>query len=223
VSIFIAVQHKPAHVFSLHDGAIRPDDRRGEDGKGAQGMASDDSKTIARSIEVASEVASTTLLAAQTLRAAGRTIALRMVRLAADAARPEAWNDPEYSAMIVEKGATALEAQIAMAEGAFRMGESWMEWGAQHYAAWQRFALACCAASSPADQAQAVQTFAHESLSAAENACSALGLEAARLGGRGLAPFHRVASDNARRLTLVASSSPESGRNGSQRPARKKG
>lgn len=154
----------------------------------------------ARGAEIAAELTATAMVLGETLWAAQQTIGLRAVRLAAAGLVPSRRQDPEFSKMVWEKLDAALEAQLALASGLLALPDVWVEWLAQQMRAG---AQACADMATPPDPIRyggAASDYVETSLSATETACGRLALEASRLGGRGLAPYHRATNENARRL-----------------------
>lgn len=158
----------------------------------------------ARSAEVAAELAATSLVLGETLWAAQQTIGLRALRLAAAGFDPARLDDPEFTTMVWEKLDAAMQAQHALASGLLALSDVWLEWLAQQGAA---TAQACTELAAPPDPIRyggAASDYVETSLNAAEIACGRMALEASRLGGRGLAPYHRATNENARRLLARA-------------------
>lgn len=158
----------------------------------------------ARGAEVAAELAATTMVLGETLWAAQQTIGLRAVRLAAAGFDPVRLRDPEFSTMIWEKLDAALEAQNALVAGLWTLSDVWLEWLAQQVTATAQAGLDMAAPPDPIRYGGVASDYVETSLNAAEIACGRIALEASRLGGRGLAPYHRATNENARRLLLAA-------------------
>lgn len=155
---------------------------------------------FSRGAEVAAEMTATAVVLAETLWAAQQTIALRLGRIAGTAADPAALRDPEHVRMVSEKLRAALEATLAMGDGARAIGDAWMDWGTQQTLAAEQFLLSLWGWPDPLRYGRAAGSLVETSLNIAETACAHLALEATRLGGRGLGPYHRAANANARRL-----------------------
>lgn len=159
----------------------------------------------ARGAEVAAELTATAMVLGETLWAAQQTIGLRAVRLGAAGFDPARLNDPEFTKMVWEKLDAALEAQRAMASGLWALSDVWLEWLAQQAAAATRACVEMTAPlPDPIRYGGAASDYVETSLNAAEIACGRIALEATRLGGRGLAPYHRATNENARRLLRAA-------------------
>ena len=158
----------------------------------------------ARGAEVAAELAATTMVLGETLWAAQQTIGLRAVRLAAAGFDPERLRDPEFTTMVWEKLDAALEAQNALVAGLWSLSDVWLEWLAQQVRATAQASLEMAAPPDPIRYGGVASDYVETSLNAAEIACGRMALEASRLGGRGLAPYHRATNENARRLMQAA-------------------
>ncbi|MQP66985.1 hypothetical protein GE253_16785 [Niveispirillum sp. SYP-B3756] len=158
------------------------------------------SSTSARSVEVAAEIAGTAVVLGETLWAAQQTIALRLMRLAETAIDPDLLRDPEFIRMVSEKLRAALEANLAVAGGMGAIADAAMEWASQQGMAMEQWALACWGPPDPLRWAHASSRYVETSLNIAEIACAHLALEATRLGGLGLKPYHKATNENARRL-----------------------
>lgn len=158
----------------------------------------------ARGAEVAAEIAATTLVLGETLWAAQQTICLRAMRLAAAGYDPARLDDPEFVTMIWEKLEAAQEAQRALATGLWALSDAWLEWMSQQLTAQARAGMAMATPPDPIRYGGAASDYVETSMNAAEIACGRMALEATRLGGRGLAPYHRATNENARRLLGVA-------------------
>lgn len=156
--------------------------------------------SVSRSAEVAAEMTATAVILAETLWAAQQTIALRLGRIAGSAADPASFHDPEHVRMVSEKLRAAMEATLAMGDGARAIGDAWMDWGTRQAVAAEQFVLALCGWPDPLRYGRAAGSLVEKSLNIAETACAHMALEATRLGGRGLGPYHRAANANARRL-----------------------
>lgn len=154
----------------------------------------------ARGAEVTAELATTAMVLGETLWAAQQTIWLRAMRLAAAGYDPTRLDDPEFTTMIWEKLDAALEAQRALAVGLWAVSDAWLEWLAQQVTAQAQAGMALATPPDPIRYGGAASDFVETSLNAAEIACGRMALEASRLGGRGLAPYHRATNENARRL-----------------------
>lgn len=158
----------------------------------------------ARGAEVAAELTATAMVLGETLWAAQQTIGLRAVRLAAAGFDPARLQDPEFTTMVWEKLDAALEAQRALASGLLALSDVWMEWLAQQLTATAQAGMEMAAPPDPIRYSGAASDYVETSLNAAEIACGRMALEASRLGGRGLAPYHRATNENARRLLSAA-------------------
>jgi len=157
-----------------------------------------------RGAEVAAELATTTVVLGETLWAAQQTICLRVVRLAAAGYDPARLKDPEFTQMVWEKLDAATEAQQSLAAGLWSLSDVWLEWMSQQVSAHALAVSALVAPPDPIRYGGAASDFVETSLNAAEIACGRMALEATRLGGRGLAPYHRATNQNARRLLRAA-------------------
>lgn len=156
--------------------------------------------TPARGVEVATEIAGTAAVLGETLWAAQQTIALRLMRLAGTAFDPAQLRDPEFVRMVSEKMRAAGEANLAMAGGLGAVADAAMEWAGQQGVALEQFMLACWGPPDPLRWAHATSQYVETSLNIAEIACARMALEATRLGGLGLKPYHKATNENARRL-----------------------
>lgn len=157
-----------------------------------------------RGAEVAAEIAATGLVMGETLWAAQQTMCLRTIRLAAAGCDPARLKDPEFTTMVWEKMEAALEAQRALTAGMWSLCDIWLEWAAQQTMAQATAGLSMAAPPDPVRYGGAAGDYVETSLNAAEIACGRMALEASRLGGRGLAPYHRATNRNARRLLAGA-------------------
>jgi hypothetical protein len=165
------------------------------------------SPMASRSAEVAAEVASTAIVLGETLWAAQQTIWLRGMRLAAAGYDPTRLNDPEFTTMVWEKLEAAMEAERALAAGLWALNDIGLEWFAQQAMAAARATTTLMTPPDPIRFGGAASDYIETSLSAAEIACGHMALEATRLGGRGLAPYHRATNENAKRLLAIGAGS----------------
>lgn len=155
---------------------------------------------LTRTVEVAAEMTSTALVLNETLWAAQQTVFLRMMWMGGagmDAARLQ---DPEFTTMIREKLDAALESCQALGTGMLALNDAWLEWLAQQNMAATQALMAIAGLPDPVRLGNATGEYVETSLNVAEIACGRMALEATRLGGRGLAPYHRATNENARRL-----------------------
>ncbi|HYE52962.1 MAG TPA: phasin family protein [Azospirillaceae bacterium] len=132
--------------------------------------------------------------------AAGTTIAYRLAMMAEAAANPLAWTDPEFTLMGREKLEAVAEAGVAVWGGLGAFQEGWFRWSTKQAQAAGEAMAALAMMPTPVGLAEAQRRFAERSLAGACSAATGFALAASRLGGLGLAPIHRAASDNARRL-----------------------
>ncbi|MFV3127381.1 hypothetical protein [Niveispirillum sp. KHB5.9] len=158
----------------------------------------------ARGAEVGAEISTTALVLGETLWAAQQTIWLRVMRLGAAGIDPTRLKDPEITRMVWEKLDAALEAQRALASGLWALSDVWFEWLAQQITAAAQAGMEMAAPPDPIRYGGAASDYVETSLNAAEIACGRMALEATRLGGRGLAPYHRATNENAKRLMKAA-------------------
>lgn len=158
----------------------------------------------ARGAEVAAELSATAMVLGETLWAAQQTIGLRAIRLAAAGFDPARLQDPEFTTMVWEKLDAALEAQCALVSGLWTLSDVWLEWLAQQVTAATQAGMELTAPPDPIRYGGAASDYVETSLNAAEIACGRMALEASRLGGRGLAPYHRATNENAKRLLRAA-------------------
>ena len=158
----------------------------------------------ARGAEVTVELTATAMVLGETLWAAQQTIGLRAVRLAAAGYDPARLRDPEFTKMVWEKLDAAMEAQRALASGLWALSDVWLEWLAQQVTATARAGMEMAAPPDPIRYGGAASDYVETSLNAAEIACGRIALEASRLGGRGLAPYHRATNEHAKRLLSAA-------------------
>lgn len=169
-----------------------------------QAQKSSATPLAARGAEVGAEISTTALVLAETLWAAQQTIWLRTMRLGAAGADPAQLHDPEFTRMIWEKLDAALEVQRALTSGLWALSDVWFEWLAQQITATAHATLEMAAPPDPIRYGGAASDYVETSLNAAEIACGRMALEATRLSGRGLAPYHRATNENAKRLMKAA-------------------
>lgn len=155
---------------------------------------------LSRNVEVAAEMAATAIVLGETLWAAQQTIALRLARLAGTTFDPALLRDPEFVRMVSEKVTAATQAGLAVAGGTRAIGDAWLEWASHQMVAAEQFLLALWGIPDPLRVGRATGDLAETSLNIAEIACAQMVLEATRLAGLGLAPYHKATNANARRL-----------------------
>ncbi|WP_225768148.1 hypothetical protein [Inquilinus sp. Marseille-Q2685] len=124
--------------------------------------------------------------------AAGHTIGHRSLMLAQAAGDPVALRHPEFTRMVTEKMAVAVETGAEMTR---RLAES--QWG---WVGWFGVQAQLGAVVLAANPATAWQHWLTASTGQAAAIGQRLMADAAALADAGLAPAHRVASANARRL-----------------------
>ena len=155
---------------------------------------------VSRSVEVTAEMTATAIVLAETLWAAHQTIALRMARVAGTTFDPALLRDPEFARMVSEKMVAAAEAGLAVAGGTRAIGDAWLEWAGHQAVAGEQFLRAFWGMPDPMRVGRATGDLAETSLNIAEIACAQMVLEATRLAGLGLAPYHKATNANAKRL-----------------------
>lgn len=158
----------------------------------------------ARAAQVWGELAATALVLGETAWAAQVVVSLRMTRLAGVLADPKTAGDPEFRTMVWEKLQAATNANLAMAEGVRVVHDGLWDWGSRQWEAAEEAWLKLLFTTDATKAADIQTRFAEASLNAAETACNHMFLAASRLGGLGLAPIHKAASANAKRLAREA-------------------
>lgn len=132
--------------------------------------------------------------------AAAQTIGIRTGMLMRAAGDPVAMADPEFTLMVREKVEAAMESSLAMGANLSALQAAWTSWLSSQaaIATYAMSGLAQC--RSPLDIAM-VQSRALDALQSAGTAAGARLAEAAiGVTGAGLAPVHKAASANAKRL-----------------------
>ncbi|MGQ9366258.1 phasin family protein [Azospirillum sp. ST 5-10] len=132
--------------------------------------------------------------------AAARTIGYRTAMLAGAMQDPQALVDPEFVRMGAEKVEAAAESATALAAGIADLQDAWMALltGPAQAAALAVGGVGAC--RTPFDLLDVQRRWMEESIASGMAAGLRFAEAAAALGGAALAPMHRRASANARRL-----------------------
>ncbi len=146
------------------------------------------------------ELTRTALKTGEMSVAAGRTIAYRLAMMGEALGDPFAWSDPEFTLMGREKLEAAAEAGVAVYGGLGAFHEGWWLWSTKQAEAMVEAWTALLQPPTPTGLAEAQRRFVNASIDAANGAAAGFAVAASRLGGLGLAPIHKAASANARRL-----------------------
>lgn len=132
--------------------------------------------------------------------AAARTIGYRTAMMAGALHDPRALTDPEFVRMGAEKVEAAAESATALAVGIADLQEAWIALmtGPVQAAALALGGIGVC--RTPMDLMDLQRRWVQDSVTAGMAAGMRFAESAAALGGAALAPMHRKASANARRL-----------------------
>lgn len=135
--------------------------------------------------------------------AAAQTIGYRTAMMARAIGNGEALDHPEFSLMGREKVEAALESGQALLAGSGAFQDAWTIWltGQTRAAVWAMQEFLRC--RTLADMAGVQQRYVLSSMGSTIAASIRLTQSATRLASAGMAPVHRTASANARRLARM--------------------
>ncbi|WP_148293965.1 hypothetical protein [Azospirillum sp. B4] len=140
----------------------------------------------------------------ETAFASAHTINARLGLLAQTGGDPVALGtNPEFERMGREKVEAFADSALALVGGMRAFQDAWWRWRDHQVDALGEFARATWSSWHPGDWVTAERRLVTSTLRAATGAFTRFSHATSRLGGLGLAPIHRAASANARRLSLV--------------------